>query len=244
MEKMKGRGATIVVLTAIVCLAIESGCSVRQEVTIGMAGEGHTDINLELAPVFVYYILDLAEAFSEAENPEDIDIFEKKEIRKQVEARPGTAVERIETPSQEKLRLSFSYNDVRKLFVTEDATPAILSFSVQDGVRRVRFYLDKQNYGLVAKLFPMLGTPVFENLAPQVEETIPLAEYIDIIEFAMGEEGVDALQSSFINIMVKVPGTIVSQRGGTVRDGGVFFSIPLSRIALLNEPLDFEIRYR
>ena len=60
----------------------------------------------------------------------------------------------------------------------------------------------------------------------------------------MGEDGPDAVLSSFINIKVKVNGKLVSQKGGTIKDGIVWFEIPLLRVCLLNDALDFEIAYK
>lgn len=219
-------------------------CNVQQDISIAVNGSGSTGLMVELEPVFLYYILDLAEAFSDPDSQEEIDIFEIKEIEKQINEKPGAFVKKIVSPNQRTLHISFQYSDLRKLLTAgDDTVQDIITFSSRNGVNKIHFHLEKSNYSNLTDLFPVLKNEVFENLAPQLDEDIPAAEYLDIIEFAMGEDGPGAVMSSEINIKVKVQGRIVSQKGGKVKDGAVLFTIPLLRVCLLNQPLDFEVEY-
>ncbi|MBN2533954.1 MAG: hypothetical protein JXB88_13775 [Spirochaetales bacterium] len=219
-------------------------CGVQQEISISVNGSGSTDLTVELDPVFVYYILDLTEAFSDPGSVEKVDIFKIEEIKKQINEKPGASVKKIASPEQKSLVLSFRFSDIRQLLTPGDKNVRdIISFSTNNNRNRIHFHLEKANYSKLTDLFPVLKNQVFENLAPQVDEDIPAAEYLDIIEFAMGEEGPPAVMSSVITIKVKVQGKIISQKGGTVKDGAVLFRIPLLRVCLLNQPLDFEVEY-
>lgn len=228
----------------LLALLLFTSCQVRQDVAITLNGSGTSDLTVELQPVFVYYILDLAEAFSDKDKVEDIDIFEIEEIKKQINARPGASVKKISSPNQQTLKVSFQFSDIEKLLtpVGEDILD-IISFTSTQGKKKMHFHLEKANYTQFTGLFPFLTNPVFENLAPQVDEDIPASEYLDIIEFAMGEAGPGAVLASEIEVTVTVNGRIVSQKGGSIKGNSVVFKIPLLRVCLLNQPLDFEIVY-
>jgi hypothetical protein len=239
---MKKPGYLVLVVFIFSVLTIS--CQVKQDISITLNGSGSSDLTVELEPVFVYYILDLAEAFSDPDETESIDVFELEEIKKQINERPGATVNKISSPDQRTLQLSFSFSDIRELLASgDDDVRDIISFSTTKGVNRIHFHLEKSNYSRLTNLFPLLKNQVFENLAPQVNEDIPAAEYLEIIEFAMGEDGPVAVQASDIIIKVKIQGTVVSQKGGTVKNNTVLFQVPLLRVCLLNQPLDFEIEY-
>lgn len=219
-------------------------CSVQQDITISVSGSGSTDMEVKLEPVFVYYILDLAEAFSDPDDTGEIDIFQIEDIKKQINEKPGASIKKIVSPNQQTLKLSFQFSDIRKLLTSGDeGAQNIITFSTKSGINKIHFHLEKSNYTKLTELFPALKNQVFENLAPQLDEDIPAAEYLDIIEFAMGEDGPGAVMSSEIIVKVTVQGKILSQKGGTVKDDTVLFKIPLLRVCLLNEPLDFEVEY-
>jgi hypothetical protein len=81
-------------------------------------------------------------------------------------------------------------------------------------------------------------------MGPQPEENVTEEEYLQMIEFSLGEEGPALLRKSFINIVIKPESGVVSQTGGTLSGGAVTFKIPLLSLLLLDKPLDYSITYR
>ena len=62
--------------------------------------------------------------------------------------------------------------------------------------------------------------------------------------FGAGREaGAAALKASSIEITISIQGKLVTQTRGTPAPDGVVFHIPLSRVALLDKPLDYSISY-
>ena len=53
-----------------------------------------------------------------------------------------------------------------------------------------------------------------------------------------------AIKESVLEATVTVPGSVESQSGGKLDGSTVSFSIPLIRVLLLEEPLDYSIIYR
>ena len=109
--------------------------------------------------------------------------------------------------------------------------------------REFLFFLDKSNYRDIKKMFPVLNGPLFENLEPQIDEKVTEEEYLDIVEFAMEKAGREAVLASSIDLRIKAGGRIVSYNGGVLKEGVIHYSIPLIDILLLNEPLEFSVKY-
>jgi hypothetical protein len=235
----------IINLIPILYALIFASCSVREDISITLGGAGSADISVKLKPIFVSYILDLSEAFSDTGTVAKTDIFMIDEIKKQINSKPGAQIIGISSPAQETLEISLKFSDIRTLIESKDAgVRDIITFTDTNGVKKLQFHLEKSNYTSLTGLFPILKNPVFENLAPQVNEDITTSEYLSIIEFAMGKGGPNAVLSSEIDVKVKTGGTIVSQKGGIITGNTVVFQIPLIRVCLLNQPLDFEIVYK
>jgi len=219
----------------------------KQDIYISLNGSGSSSFNIKLHYVFVNYLLDLAEAISDSDFDVNMDIFETDKIKEQIEQHQFISVKEIESQDQNLLILKISYKNIEKIFTSENIdteSHKILTFNEKDGIKTIHFFLDKSNYILISNLFPLLKNSVFENLAPQVDEHILAAEYLDIIDFAMGEEGPDAVMSSFIEVKVKVEGEIISQTGGEIFDGFIHYKIPLLNILLLNHPIEYKIIYK
>ncbi len=62
-----------------------------------------------------------------------------------------------------------------------------------------------------------------------------------MITFTLGADGPALLKKSFIDLVIKPEGEIVSQTGGTVANGAVIFRIPLLRLLVLDKPLDYSV---
>ena len=54
----------------------------------------------------------------------------------------------------------------------------------------------------------------------------------------------ERILDSVVRVDVSLEGSVVAQAGGELVDGGVRFSIPLIRILVLDEPLDYSVTFR
>jgi hypothetical protein len=90
----------------------------------------------------------------------------------------------------------------------------------------------------------VLKDPAFSSLAPQVSDTITETEYMDMVQFSLGDAGPAALKKSFITLTIDPEGDIVSQSGGAVKGGTVEFRIPLVRLLVLDTPLEYSVTYK
>ena len=108
----------------------------------------------------------------------------------------------------------------------------------------MKLHLDRTNYTQLAALFPLLKDPTFSSFMPQVNDTITDEDYLQMVQFSIGDDGPSLLKKSFITLTIDPEGDIISQVGGTLSGGAVTFRIPLLRMLVLDKPLDYSVTFK
>jgi hypothetical protein len=103
------------------------------------------------------------------------------------------------------------------------------------------------NYKTVEKFLtanPSFNSPLMENFGPLANRGLSDEDFLEMMQFALGDESRLGIKGSFLFMDVNVKGKIVDQIGGIVVDQDtVRFQIPLLRILLLDEPESFSVRF-
>jgi len=120
----------------------------------------------------------------------------------------------------------------------------LLLYAVSGAQKSLTVHIDRKNFKELSSVFPAMDNAAFEGIAPQEQDAITESEYLDMIEFTLGPDGPAALKASYVDLVVKPEGTIVSQTGGTVANGQVTFRIPLIRLLMLDKPLDYSLVWK
>ena len=157
---------------------------------------------------------------------------------------PGVDAARIATPTPEQLELDLKFDDLQAAFALTEAgagtTPLI---SLTGGKRRtLSVHLDSDNYSQLTALFPVLEHPLVISLGPQPDLEVNDDEYLEMMQFVLGDDGPPAILDSEVKVRVQVEGRVVEQQGGELLDdGSVLITIPLLRILVLDQPLDYRV---
>ncbi len=232
--------AMLVALTALLALA---GCSVSQRVTLEPEGSGTAVVRIRLEKILMDYLKDLSEV-SGASAKDKGRIFNVEQIRKDFAGRPEVTLTRLESSSPERLEMELAFGSIEKLFAAPDKPQTILTLKKGPDGTTLRAHLDRKNFPQLLELAPFLKNPLFEGLGPQENDDTTEAEYLELIDLALGEGGSAALKASTIETTILVKGQVVAQTGGAPVAGGVLFRIPLLRVLLLNKPLDYSLTFK
>jgi hypothetical protein len=227
-------------LTALFALA---GCAVNQRVTLDPEGSGTAVVRIRLEKILMDYLKDLSEVSGAAAQDKG-RIFNLEDIRKGFASRPEVTLTRLESPSPDRLEMELGFRSIEKLFAAPEKPQTILTLKKGPEGTTLRAHLDRKNFSQLLELAPFLKNPVFEGLGPQENDDTTEAEYLELIDLALGEGGSTALKASVIETTMLVKGQVVSQTGGSVVKGGVVFRIPLLRVLLLNKPLDYSLTFK
>ena len=217
-----------------------------QDVTVRLSGSGEAEVRVELRPVFIDYLLALAEVAEDADADRLAagELFDVSEVEAAIAEWPGVEAARIATPTPEQLDLHLIFDDLPAAFVPtasdSGATPLI---SLTGSARRtLSVHLDSENYHQLTTLFPVLEHPLVISLGPQPDLEVTDDEYLEMMQFVLGDGGPPAILDSEVKVRVQVEGRVVEQQGGELQeDGSVLITIPLLRILVLDQPLDYRI---
>jgi hypothetical protein len=236
--------ALLALLALLAILALPAlGCSVSQRVSLEPDGSGTAVVRIRLDKLLVDYLQDLAEV-SGAAPKEKGRIFDVEEIRKGFASRQEVTLRRISSPSPERLEMELEFRSIEKLFAAPEKPQTILSLRPGAEGATLRVHLDRGNFAQLLELAPFLKNPIFEGLGPQENDDATEAEYLELIDLALGEGGAAALKASMIETTVLVKGQLTAQSGGAPVPGGVVFRIPLLRVLRLDKPLDYSLSFK
>jgi hypothetical protein len=240
-------GLKKIFLTCIV-LSILIGsmsCVIRQEALVRPDGSGAVSFSFTVEPYFIDTAREMAELSSGGGLPEG-NIFNLPKIRRDFAEKEEVTLRDIKSPGTGRLEGYFTFEDLGAVFSSqEELTEAgIISLTTSGENRIMRVTLNKENYDQISNLFPIVENPLFEMFGPQEGEDITEEEYEEMVALAFGDASSRGLTKSFIELKVTVEGTIVGQTGGRIQGKSVIFKVPLIKVLLLNEPLEYTIVFR
>ena len=242
-----GAGAGILAAALLAGGLLLAGCSVDQEIAVRVNGAGEAEVRVELQPVFIDYLLALAEVAEEVDLPDDpsAPLFDVAEVEAAIAEWPGVEAARIVSSAPELLEMRLTFDDLQAAFSPAASGPDAMTplISLTGGSRRtLSVHLDSDNYHQLTTLFPVLEHPLVISLGPQPDLDVTDEEYLEMMQFVLGDEGPPAILDSEVTVRVRVEGRVVEQRGGELQDdGSVLLRIPLLRILVLDRALDYRI---
>lgn len=223
-----------------------TSCSVRENIYLNRDGSGTVSSRIEVKQILANYFSNLAEVAGDSKELSGGKLFDTQQIRAEIKKQPGVKVKSIKTSGENILTTELEFRDISKVFKNEKDMTAVNVVSLKDDGRNkvFRFHLDKKNFKQLSILIPVLSNPIIESLGPQADDSTTDAEYLDMMSFALGENGPKAVKNSMVKVIVHINGKMISQKGGEVSGNIVTFSIPLLKLLLLNKPLNYSITFR
>ncbi len=220
-----------------------SSCTIKQDIELNKNGSGSVSINIEMMDGFYDYLITFGEDANDLGYEADNSIFNIEAIENKLSELNGVTVTRVYTPSEKELEIEFNFTDIGSIIEAVPGDEELLSLVRRGNNRIFRFFLNAETYYQIVPLVPVTDSPLYEALGPQPEYPISEQEYLDLVEFTIGEDGPGMVQDSFVTSNFDVNGSIISQTGGTISRGKVIFELPLLRFLLLLDPTEYEITF-
>lgn len=250
-------------LAAVLFLA--AACSASQEISLDIDGGGGGELEIRLHPMFVSYYRDLVLSFA-ASAPEDVPIFDLQSIEAGFAAGEHVTLVDAEVDDPGTLRLVLSFDDVGRVMeegafapgtagdaprepVLGNGSASLFSYSREDAVGRLQITLDRRVVEAALAMAPIGDMGSVGLLLPPEGGEMSADEYADYVAWALEEyagdgDALSAVNESRIRLDVRVPGTVVSVRGGEQTERGARFEISIPELLTLAEPVAYEIAFR
>lgn len=232
-------------LTALLVCLLPS-CSIKNDVVMQSDGSGSIEIHYRLEPFLIEFIKEMGGLVTETSELEEGTLFNLEKIRADVGKNPTLEVQSMETPKPEILKGKITFKSIEEVvrFDQDIANVGAVSYSESDGDKTVSLYVDREIFEQVMLYAEILQNPMVEMFGPLANEGVTEEEYIEMMSYALGEEGGTYIKDSYIEVTVTIDGELVDQKGGTTDGNVVIYKIPIIQVLLLKDPLDYSITFR
>lgn len=247
---------TALILTVLLCFTLLS-CSVHQQLYVRQEGTGVLNMRIDLSPMLVDYLTDLAEIRGGGAG--EVRLFDVGGIKETIDGMPDLTLLSAQTQEDEEgvLITSVLFNNIKQAFhenLGNDIKPA--GRLVDQGEQKIlELYLDRDNYSKIVERFITLssldefGPYVTALLEPGPEETIVEMYEYAFEEYTEGKTVKQQIEGSRITLDVYIDGEIADYSAGKKLDGidhfpsGIRLAIPLIEILTLDRPLRYSIPF-
>lgn len=229
----------------LLSLLFFASCSIQQEIFLDASGGGEYTGTFRVSQDMADYLEELASLTTSSS--EEFTLFETDKIKEDLEKdQSGVHVTAVTVDDPNTLRVALTFDSLESLLESQEAQAAkIIRFTeLADGSKKVHIRLDRENYEHLDALFSEEQKIVMDTFGPKENEGLSEEEYLEMMSYALGEQGSDLLRASIIETRVKVKGTLLDQKGGVREGDTVVFRIPLLRFLLLDEILEYQLTFR
>lgn len=144
----------------------------------------------------------------------------------------------------------FHVNHIEDIFYSEEEIPEelkIFSLTEKEGVSTLTLSISMENYKYLKEILPMLQDEQLDMLGPEYnqEQDVSDEEYDEMLASVLGDTGPKAVRSSSITLNLTFEGDVIKISGGKkINEKKVQFVVPLIKVLLLKEKLEYSVTYK
>jgi len=186
---------------------------------------------------------------SEEEIPAtDESFFDIPAIREDFKKNKHAELLSIESPSRLSLKGEISFDSVENMLQeVEQFNPdhRMITFTTAPGRSDLTVTINRATVDSLLKANPSMNNPLVQNFGPTATEGMSRSDYLDMMEFALGEESRMGITNSKLILNVSVNGAVLDQKGGRKLNARtVVYEIPLLDVLILDRTLVYSLSYR
>ena len=221
-----------------------AGCAINGDLKLKSNGSGNAEFYFELEPYLMDFILNSDDTLGDDAVNEN-DFFKKDDITKKFGEIEAVKLNSLDSPGPNVLKGEIDFSDVSKVLESEDElqNAGVIRLEEKDGKKTFYLHLDRENYKELSVFSDIVDNPLFEMFGPESNKDISSDdEYYDILEYAIGAEGIEGLKKSYIILKVNVDKDVIDTNG-VKNKNSVEFKIPLVRVLILDKPIDYFLTF-
>jgi hypothetical protein len=239
---------TIPILLLFFISIITPSCTLKQSLFIDKNAAGSVSFELTLAPFFIEVTQQLSELFpvdSESLNS-DTGPFNLIKLRDDLSKGKGVIIRQLETSADNVLEGSLVFDDITTALNGDGKKNIqdVFNFVSENNIHTLSVLLNYTTVGQLLSANPSMNSALMESFGPLSNKGLSDEEYLEMMQFALGDDSREGIRESFVLLDIDVDGEIVSQKGGTIIDNNTIrFEIPLLRILILDDPQFFSVSF-
>ncbi len=231
-------------------LALFGSCSMKQDIYLEKSGAGEVRFSVGMAS----YLGEVIEQMGMLIDPDAAaeagsgSFFDVPAIAGGFESNEKLSAVSVESPDRLTLNGSFRFSSVEDMVrqANEGSPEArMISFSKEGDISRLKVILNRKTITALIESNPEMDNPLVQMFGPSSTEGMSRSDYLDMMEFGLGDESRQGIIDSSLSLNVNVAGQVVEQQGGVQTDSStVRFDIPLLDILIMEKQLVYSLSYR
>lgn len=219
-----------------------ASCAMNQDVMLHRDGSGNVRFQVTISKLLMSAASGLSQSGPSSAKAGQFDI---PKIRKVFSENHSVDLESLSSSATGELTGRFTFTDVGRLFAgtSNPDGSGIITFTRTASRDVLKIHITRRNFAEVARLAGMNNNPLYQMFGPEQNAATSVSDLNQMMVYVLGDSGPSALKTSSIDVAVSVDGTILDQSGGVRQGNTVHFHIPLIRLLLLAQPIDYSITF-
>lgn len=238
------RKAISIIAAAAFTISLLASCTVTQHVTVDAAGGGASEVRMETTDFFKTLIADLASfdvQISDSERDPDIIVLDRTitSLWSSLEASSSCIDAHFYRTPDKTYIGAIQFSDLERLVADlgSTASPEEVASLLSITDKSLSMRICMENYHALARIVPFLNEENFRAYGPAYNHGMAEDDYLQMMDFILGDETSAQIMGSSVTLTFKAPGTVKSTNGAKVSSDTVRFTIPLIKLLLLNDDI-------
>ena len=243
---IRRRAASFAAVAVLFVAAFATACSVQQQVRPQSDFSAESDLEVVLSDEMLAYVLDLSGLLGV--EPGEVSPFDLERLAVIMQDEPGLELVDADIPSNERLVMSVSADDLERVF-TEGPNRIEGLIEVQESAdeRSIVIELNNERIQQITELSPVAEESAVDFLLPP--ERMNEDEYVEYLAWAMEEYEQDTpiedvIRNARIELEVTLPGNVVSVEGGESDGNTVRFTERVVRLLTVRDMTRWSVTWR
>ena len=181
-------------ISILILLISLSSCAMKQDVYLNASNGGRVVFDIRMAG-YVTEVVEQLSVFVDEPLPEGgMPLFDTKAIEKDFQQREGIDLVSLESPTRNRLTGEFTFTDIESLLQEPIDAKAdkpqhqLIRLDKQKNGTSLKVRIDRDTVNTLLADNPSFNNPLIENFGPTATEGLIEADYLDMMEFALGTE--------------------------------------------------------
>jgi hypothetical protein len=230
----------------LIGLMFVASCSIKQSITLDKERRATIKMDYSVSPTVADTMMSLMSLNSDSGSAPKA-LFKVEDIQNGFKKNPHITLKSISAPTKTSLKVEFVYDDFEQAFKSDDIKKTgLVKFDTAGNQTTVLIHIAKDTISQIAAIFPEDQRSYLDIFSPPAVEGTQMTEpeYLDMLKSLFGDAVVPEAKKATIELTFSPSGKIVGQKGGTMKNGSVVFTIPLLKVLVLDKPLDYSITYQ
>ena len=221
----------------ILAVFLLPSCSGRINAHVVQDGSGSLQLQANLEPNMTI----LLRSFGGLSGSQSGPLLDAAALNRSLQAAPGIASSVLRNSGQERIEGTVGINRISDLL--NSGANRFVQYEAGASSGRLAVRLDRNIASqILTQISPEAVDYLSALMAPVATgEVLSRGQYLTLVESIYGRVLANEIAASRITVVITIPGTVKSVRGGTYSGREARFDISLMDLLVLEQPLDYEI---